>query len=116
MVTKLDLMLDNSFCEFLEYELTQNLKPLGLWCDGILLPMNEDDYSKKNINSKREVVISAFIGKTGQDKYQLQLILGNKALSRYARDLSIQECIPKFGAEQWIKIDTVNLRIQLQLL
>jgi len=57
------------------------------------LPTNEDEYSKKSINNTRHVVATAYLGKTGQDKYRLVIKFGRKALSRYSRNLDIKECI-----------------------
>jgi hypothetical protein len=38
--------------------------------------------------------MTAFTGQTGQDKYELILRFGENALSRYSRDLSLEECMP----------------------
>ncbi len=70
-------MLDTKFCEFLEYEISKALANSiddylkGFWCDGILLPTFENEYSKKFVNDNRKIVIIAFIGSSGQDKYEL---------------------------------------------
>ena len=114
-------MIDNKFCEFLEYEISKyftnsvNGNVKGFWCDGILLPTFENEYSKKFVNDNRKIVMIAFIGLSGQDKYELTLKFGNKALSRYARDLNIIECIPNSENNDWLDIDIERGKIWVQL-
>ena len=114
-------MLDIKFCEFLEHEMSKafaesnNDQVKGFWCDGILLPTFENEYSKKFVNDNRKIVIIAFIGLSGQDKYELTLKFGNKALSRYARDLEISECVPNLENPDWFDIDIERKKILIQL-
>ena len=81
-------MLDQEFCTFLEYHLSRCFKFSGdesvksFWCDGIALPSDENDYSKKAINDKRMVLTRAYLGKNGQEQYTMTIKFGNKALSR----------------------------------
>ncbi|MGB8192790.1 MAG: hypothetical protein WCF67_12760 [Chitinophagaceae bacterium] len=113
-------MLPPEFCDFLEYELTKafansnNTEIKNFWCDGVLLPSSEAEYSKKFVNDNRKVIMSAFIGPDGQDKYELTLNFGNKALSRYARDLSITDCVPANNYD-WFDINTTERTISIQL-
>ncbi len=114
-------MLDQNFCEFLEYEITKALsnsedeRIKGFWCDGVLLPDSENEYSKKSVNDKRQVVMTAFTGQTGQDKYELTLRFGRKALNRYPRDLRLEECVPNPEDNNWLDIDPKNKKMVLQL-
>lgn len=114
-------MLDEDFCEFLEYEITKVLSsptdewPKGFWCDGVLLPHSENEYSKKSVNDNRQVVMTAFAGQTGQDKYELTLRFGRKALSRYARNLRLEECVPNLEDSNCLDIDPKNKKMVLQL-
>ncbi|MDI3320785.1 hypothetical protein [Pinibacter soli] len=113
-------MLDNKFCWFLELEISNalasskddNLK--GFWCDGVLLPTFENDYSKKFVNDSRQITMTAFIGLTGQDQYELILRFGPTALSKYARDLDISECIPKDKTDEWFYIDLKEKTVIIQ--
>ena len=115
-------MLHKDFCTFLEYHLTKTFSnsndPLikELWCDGILLPTNENDYSKKSINENREVTLKAFIGKEGQDEYSMLMKFGNKSLSKYARDLDIKNCVPGIEENSWYEMDVLTKKIIIQLL
>ncbi len=115
-------MLDNEFCDFLEYEISKvfsnssNEKIRHFWCDGILLPTFETEYSEKFVNDNRKVTLAAYLGLTGQDKYELTIHFGNKALSKYARGLDISDCVPKPEVQDWFSIDTEQLKMEIQLL
>jgi hypothetical protein len=114
-------MLDHEFCAFLEYEITKALansttdKVNHFWCDGVLLPTIEREYSKKFVNDNRQIVMTAFIGLSGQDKYELTLKFGNKSLSKYARGLDISECVPNPENSDWFDIDIEKQKISIQL-
>ncbi len=70
---------------------------------------------KKKVNDTKEITLKAFIGKDGQSAYELILKFGNKALSRIARDLSIQECVPNPNHANWFTIDTEKNKLVIQL-
>ncbi|HEX8427235.1 hypothetical protein [Hymenobacter sp.] len=116
-------MLDQIFCEHIEWKIGETLEVLrrtddrlkGFWCDGVLLPDIESTCSKKQINDKRYVIMKAFTGKTGQEEYQLTLVFGKKALSRYARDLRLEECVLGPEDSGWLEVDTVKKKMVLQL-
>jgi hypothetical protein len=114
-------MLDQNFCESLEYRISDALarsndeEVKGLWCDGILLSEREEHYSRKVINDSRYVKMQARIGRDGQALYSLTLRFGTKALSRFARNLSIIECIPHTNFEDWLNIDPLQKEIEVQL-
>ena len=114
-------MLDQDFCGTLEYKVCQALKNAedenikGFWCDGVLLSEPDKYYSQKFINDNRQVKMKAFVGRDGQASYSLILKFGNKALSRYARNLDIIECIPQTSLEDWFKIDIFKKEIEIQL-
>jgi hypothetical protein len=44
------------------------------------------------------------------------LHFGPEALSRYARNLSIDECIPESPASEWFYIDVQQQKIEIRLL
>lgn len=114
-------IIDQEFCEFLEYEIckaiehSDNDEIKGFWCDGILLNQPDSSYSQKFVNDNRQVLLKAFIGKDGQTEYQLTLKFGNKALSRYARNLDIKECVLNADKQNWFDIDTKRNKIEIQL-
>ena len=114
-------MLDEEFCVFLEFEFTKALanspdnEVSGFWCDGILLPDAESQYSLKFVNDNRRVTLTAHTGVTGQEAYELTVLFGKKALSRYTRGLSVKECIPINRHESWFEIDTLAKQISMSL-
>lgn len=114
-------MLDQDFCDYLEYEickaieLSGNNEIKGFWCDGVLLDHPDSNYSQKFVIDNRQVILKAFIGKDGQTEYELTLKFGNKALSRYARNLDIKECVPNPDKQNWFDIDTKRNKIEIQL-
>jgi hypothetical protein len=114
-------MLDQDFCTFLEYKITaafenskdEDLK--GFWCDGITLPALEIYYSQKFVNDNRKIILTALIGKTGQDEYELTLNFGQQSLSKYARELDISECVPDPQNGKFFDVDTIKRTMTIQL-
>lgn len=114
-------MINQDFCDFLEYEIckafehSDNDSNKGFWCDGVLPHQPENYYSPKFVNDNRQVMLKAFIGQNGQMEYELTLKFGSKALSRFARNLDIKDCVPKADKPNWFKIDTTLNKIEIQL-
>ena len=114
-------MLDNEFCEFLERQISRAFANSGIdkvkhfWCDGIMLPTFENQYSKKFVNDNRKVVMTAFTGLSGQDRYELTLNFGSKACSKYARDLDLAECVPNPEQSNWFFVDIERNKIVIWL-
>lgn len=122
-------MIDRTFCELLESRLAKafanssNGQLKGFWCDGILdenfesnvLPVVESPYSKKYLNDNRKMKLTAFAGQSGQDRYELTLLFGRKALSRYAKGLDISICVPDPISDACLEIDIINRTIAIQL-
>ena len=113
-------MLDQDFCEHLEYALTEALgvQPdealSGFWCDGVMLPT---DYhvSARAINERKEVLLTAFVGADGQQTYQLRLCFGPEALSRYNNGQEIKSCIPTTDEAEAYSVDPIKKMIVVQL-
>ncbi|GAA3945190.1 hypothetical protein GO495_31040 [Chitinophaga oryziterrae] len=114
-------MLDQDFCSFLEYKIcsafedANNVNTKSFWCDGVLLSESAKCYSQKYVNDNRQVKLKAFIGKSEQTEYELTLKFGNNALSKYASNSDIQECIPNTAVEKWFFIDIEKRKIEIQL-
>ncbi|POY36752.1 hypothetical protein C3K47_10365 [Solitalea longa] len=114
-------MLDQDFCEYLEYEICKAFEQSnydqikGYWCDGVLLNQPDSCYSQKFVNDNRQVSLKAFLGQNGQTQYELILKFGKKALSRFARNLDIKECVPSPDKQNWLNIDTMRNIIEIQL-
>lgn len=112
---------NEDFCAELEYHLTRtfnqsddkNLR--GFWCDGILMPTNDLQLTKKNINDKRKIVTKACLGYDGQDEYEMTINFGQYSLRRYAKGTDLSECLPNEDTMDWISLDMKSKTIELQL-
>lgn len=110
------------FCEKLEFHLTRTFKNAedkelkAFWCDGID-PTGVDDLqtTRKSVNDTRKLVTKAWLGKDGQDVYEMTLLLGPKGLSNYAKGKSLLDCLPSDDTFDWINLDTVSRTIELKL-
>ena len=71
--------------------------------------------SKKIVNDNKTIVLIAFTGLIGQEKYELTLRFGDIALSRYARDLDISECLINSENTKWLNVDIGKRKITIQL-
>lgn len=104
-------MIDDNFCSALEARLSHGFAisddpaVRAFWCDDVLLPDIERNLLLKNVNDRREIPMSAFTGPNGQEKYELILKLGPKALSRYARQLDLEYCLPSPEDSDWLEVD-----------
>jgi hypothetical protein len=112
---------NEDFCAELEYHLTRtfnqsddkNLR--GFWCDGVLMPTNDLQLKKKNINDKRKIVTKAFLGYDGQDEYDMTINFGQYSLRRYAKGTNLSDCLPNEDTMDWVSLDIKSKTIELQL-
>lgn len=108
---------NEEFCENLEYHLGETFEKSarnelkGFWCDGVL----HKRIDKKRVNDNRIIDTIAWIGKDGQNKYEMRICLGNKSLRRFAKGTSMIDCIPSSGTVNWINIDTKKRKIEIEL-
>lgn len=122
-------MFDEAFCGHLEYAITDALTKAEdidwrrCWCDGVLLPTTEIDYSQKQILKTKEVVAKAWIDegkikgtKRGQFLYDMKIQFGLKSLDNVKAGARLEECIPNTGADAWILLDRKNKTIVVQLM
>lgn len=115
-------MIDIEFCELLESKITSALqistdnRTKTYWCDGVLLPTFDYEYSQKYVNDNRRITLTAFIGVDGQDRYEIVLLFGRNALSRYARGLDVSDCIPDFEATGGLTFDSFKKQVLIELL
>ena len=118
-------MIDEDFLVHLEFEISNALEKAAekykrsYWCDGILIPESEAEYSQKKVNDKRKITLRAVIPKGRyEDKefwYDLILKFGQYSLRRYAKGKRIEDSIPDARSADWIKLDTENKIIEVQL-
>ena len=113
---------NEKFCTRLEYRICHELAKSTdrvlkwFWCDGVSWFPSENQLNKKYVNDKRKIITKAWIGKDGQDVYLATIHFGKKALSNYAKDRELTECIPDLESEtEWIDIDIENKTIEIKL-
>lgn len=88
----------------------------GFWCDGVVLSEDDEHYSKKAVNDRRFILLDAWIGKyPGAGRYSVKLKFGRKAMSRYQRGLSIDECFPDGDTKDCLVIDNKLQTLEIQL-
>ncbi len=112
---------NEDFCAELEYHLTRTFnqsddKSLrGFWCDGILMPTNDLQLTKKSINDKRKIVTKAFLGYDGQDEYEMTINFGQYSLRRYAKGTDLSDSLPNEDTMDWVSLDMKSKTIELKL-
>lgn len=114
-------MIDQDFCDFLEYEICKalmhsgNTEIKGFWCDGVTFLQSDHYYAQTFVNENKEIKLKTFIGKEGQTEFELTLKFGNNALSRFSRNLDLKACVPSLEKQNWFDIDTNRNQITIQL-
>ncbi|MDC0257203.1 hypothetical protein OAK35_00520 [Crocinitomicaceae bacterium] len=88
----------------------------GFWCDGLFAPIQTSEEAEHYVNHLRKMQLTAWLGKTGQDRYEALLHFGPKAQSLFARNLPIEDSIPDYENDgPWFEIDPVKKTIEIQL-
>lgn len=113
---------NEEFCTYLEFHLCRTFQKSPrsdirhLWCDGILwTPTPESQLTKKSVNDTRIISTKAWLGISGQEEYEMKIHFGSSALRRYAKSLSLIDCIPSEETMDWVTIDTDNKAVDIQL-
>ncbi|MBP1841010.1 hypothetical protein [Formosa algae] len=119
---KIETPFNEKFCTKLEFRVCNELEKStdpelkGFWCDGISWLTTENQLTKKHVNDKRKIETKAWIGKTGQTEFKAIINFGQKALSKYAKEMDLTECIPDLESQaEWIEIDIENKTIKIEL-
>ncbi len=114
--------LFKDFCLHLEYQLCTTFRNShqkgieGFWCDGVAwLTSNDLQLTKKHVNDTQKIETLAYIGKDGQEIYQMTIRFGKYSLRRYAQGKSLIDCIPREETMDWIDIDINKKTIELRL-
>ena len=97
--------LECRICDFLEKSTVAELK--GFWCDGVIFEAMLGDET---------ALFTAFVGKTGQERYQLFLQLGETSSKLCAEGRSIQPCVPKADQSDAFSVDEARKQIQMCLI
>ena len=81
---------EREFCDFMEYWICEYFRrnvtdeTIGFWCDGVLFEV---------LLTKTTALFTAFVGKTGQDKYKLSLHFVEALLEDWGND--VKSRLPK---------------------
>lgn len=71
--------------------------------------------SVTNLKKKPFIKTKAWIGKDGQDIYEMTIHFESQALSNYTNRQDLKECIPDTVSEEWIKIDPKRKQVEIKL-
>ena len=117
-----NLSFNEDFCTHLEYhlgktfELSERDGLKGFWCDGIShSPIPDSQLTKKSVNDTRRIVTKAWIGKNGQDEFEMTIEFGKYSLRRYAKGTDLKDCIPSENMHDWYEINTEEKTIKINL-
>ncbi|MGF7041604.1 hypothetical protein [Mucilaginibacter lappiensis] len=109
------------FCSHLEYHLTRTFGNSSdrelkwLWCDGIRLPLVEEQLIAKSIIETRQIVTEAWLGVDGQGIYEMTIKFGPRSLEKCIQGLTLNDCLPSEESLDWITLDLEKKEIELQL-
>lgn len=113
---------NEDFCTHLEYHLgetfenSDNEELKGFWCDGISWhPISDSQLTKKSVNDTKKIVTKAWIGKDGQEEYEMTIRFGKYSLRRYAKGARLHDCIPSTESMDWVEITPSTKTIQITL-
>ena len=118
---KMEHPFNQEFCNHLEWKLDfdelEDDKLKGFWCDGVShIPANPITLSKLRIRLNKEVKTTAWVGKDGQDIYEMIIKFGEKSLANYELNQSLIDCIPERNYKDWIKIKPEEKYIEVKLM
>jgi hypothetical protein len=111
---------NEDFCVALEYYLTGMFNKItdessrGFCCDGVLMPSDSNQISKKRINDSRKIETIAWTGVGGQNRFKLIIHFGKYSLRRYAKGKDLDDCLCESNSNN-IKIDIVSKQIEIYL-
>ena len=109
------------FCTILAHHLTRTLQNMSpnkferFWCDGITAP-EAWNQEQGEILPSSQIATEAWLGYTGQEKYQMIFKLGKKSIYKCISGSDIYDCLPDDHSLEWIDIDPIRKVIVLRLL
>lgn len=111
---------NEDFCKHLarklNFERVENENVKGFWCDGVShLPADIKRLSRWNVEKNKEIKTNAWIGRHGQDAYEMTIIFGDRSVEKYKNNQSITGCIPEDNCQEWIEINPGQKKIRIKL-
>jgi hypothetical protein len=114
---------NEDFCISLEcklgeaFENSQIEELKGFCCDGVLCkPSPLWQLTIKNVNDTRKIKTIVWLGKDGQSEYETTVYFGKYSLRRYAKGISLIDCMPSPETMEWIEIDVEKKLLSIYLL
>ena len=116
-------MFFTSNSRYLEYHLCRTFASSHdedvkiLWCDGVsCLTVTDNQQTLENIIKTGEITTRAWIGRNGQDEYQMTIVFGKRSKASYQKGEALNACIPPENKNDWYEIDSQKKTIKIQLL
>lgn len=113
---------DKEFCSNLEYRLSASFKYSEdsrlkyFWCDGVdHEPYPIEQLGIRTITQTKKIVTRAWIGKDGQDIYEITIHFNESALVNYANGALLVNNLPKEEDTDWWNIDIEKRTIEVYL-
>ena len=106
------LEFNRAFCDFLEYRICEYFRQIeaeelkGFWCDGIVFETMIDN---------KTALFTAYSGKSGQDKFELLINLGEEFVKRCETSFDVQSCVPNEADTALFTVDTVKKQMYLNI-
>lgn len=113
-------IFNQNFCSLLEYSLPfeqlEDESLHGFWCDGIdPIPHDIENLALKKLKQNRSVKTRAWTGVSGQEIYEMTILFGEQSINRFENELSLEDCIYSENADDWIKVEPNEKRIEIKL-
>jgi len=114
-------MITNDFCTKLERRIQKALYEhpdkhiYSITTDGIVFDPSDISLSKKFVNDNRYAILRMYALIGGSAIYNLILLFGNKAASRYARGLDLLPYVPDLLNDSNMSVDLEKREIVVRL-
>lgn len=111
----------NNLCSPLEYYLCAAFSNSPdnvlkyFWCDGIDVPVINEQFTSQNITNIKQIITKAWIGTDGNDRYDMIIKLGRCSRRRALKGLDLEVCLPDSAFVDWVEIDVEDCLIVIKL-
>ena len=79
------------------------------------MPSRSSQLHIENITKTKKIETMAWMGFTGQDRYEMIIKLGPDAVKNYMEGSSLIDCLPSEESLDWVILDIEKKTIELQL-
>ncbi|MES2265449.1 MAG: UPF0158 family protein [Bacteroidota bacterium] len=119
--TTIKRSFNQDFCYELEYHLTkifqysQDPQITKFWCDGVLMPSEDQQLQRKNALNFRKIKTEAWVITTENEKFQITIKLGKLSIEKCKAGLQLTDCLPDINSLNSFSVNRENKYIELQL-